>query len=259
MAGITHISWENAVDDGTCVANSQASTLPASNLKSPRFGRVWRSLSTTPTLEITFAQPTTIRALALAGCTLAAADTVRHQLITDLLVIAYDSGVIPCGVEEEYALHAKLLSQSYASIKYWVTYFSAPSRATDGYFDIARAWAGPCWTPEVGMSRPWGEGWSDGADIIRGKKSGGVFVGDGPKLRTLDFSLDWMGDADKALCKRMLRDIGRRKQLFVIPDEAGHIPTEAILGRIPDLAKITNSKDVVPPVYETSFSILQDP
>jgi hypothetical protein len=174
----------NAVDTATVItSDSESATLPASNLMSSRYGRIWRtSAATTAYFRATFAAATSVDVLALSGCTLSSTDTVRHRLYSsDGTTVLYDSGVIACGVLPGYALHVTVLSASY-SATYWRCDVVATSRASLGYFDIARAWAGPVWTPSIGISVPWDEGWEDDADVVRAKRSGGRFVGDGTPI-----------------------------------------------------------------------------
>jgi hypothetical protein len=250
----------NAVDTATTItAGSEAATLPASNLASSRFGRIWRTVgATTSYFIVTFAAATSVSVLALGGCTLSATDTVRHRLYSaDGTTVLYDSGVIACGVLSQYALHVHLLGASY-SASFWRCDIVATSRATQGYFDIARAWAGPMWTPTIGISLPWSESWEDGGEVIRAKRSGGTFVGDGPQYRTVEVVLKWMSEADRAQAEDMARAVGTRSQVLLIPLESGTIPRQAILGRFARMQPIVQTQLCFPACYEQSFNIIQD-
>lgn len=256
----TEFSWVNAVDTATVItADSQSAAQPASNLASPRYGRIWRtSGATTAYFIATFAAATSINVLALAGCTLSATDTVRHRLYdTDGTTVLYDSGAVACGVLPGYALHVTRLSQAY-SPKYWRCDVVATSRASYGYFDIARAWAAPVWTPTIGISLPWDESWEDDAEVIRAPRSGARFAGDGPQYRTLNCTLKWMLAADKLQAKEFSRIAGRRSQALLIPVTTGDIPREAVLGRIDRIQPATQEINSVPARYAQSFSISQD-
>lgn len=256
----TEFSWVNAVDTATTItADSQSATQPASNLASPRYGRIWRtSAATTAYFLITFSAATAVNVLALAGCTLSATDTVRHRLYdTDGVTVLYDSGVVACGVLPGYALHVTRLSQSY-SPKYWRCDIVATSRASQGYFDIARAWAAPVWSPTIGISVPWDESWRDEADVVRAPRSGARFAGDGPQYRTLNCTLKWMLAADKLQAKELARVAGIRSQVLLIPVTSGDLPREAILGRFDKLDPARQTINSVPARYEQDFSISQD-
>jgi hypothetical protein len=254
----TDFSWVNAIDGATFTAGSQAATLPASNLAQTRMGRVWRSLAATSWFQASFAAATAIDVLALGGAGLASTDQVRHRL--------YDAGgsllldvTEACGVLDGYALHVHLLA-SPLTVASWRCDITATSRAGLGYFDIKRAWAGPKFQPAIGISRPFDDGWQDDAANMRGKLSGGFFGGDGPQYRAVNLVLNYIADGtEKAQVKEMLRVAGRRGQVLAIPDEAGDIPREAILGHFDKLQLVgTSNDDVIPPVYSQSFSIIQD-
>jgi hypothetical protein len=253
-------SWVNAVDTATAItSDSESATLPASNLSSSRFGRIWRtSAATTAYFRATFAAATSLDVLALSGCSLSSTDTVRHRLYSsDGTTVLYDSGVIACGVLPGYALHVHVLSASY-SASFWRCDVVATSRASLGYFDIKRAWAGPVWTPSIGISVPWDESWQDDADVVRSKRSGARFVGDGPQYRTLNCTMGWLTAADKIQAKEMARVAGCRGQILLIPISAGDLPREAILGRIDRMQPVGQAFNSSPARYQQSFSISQD-
>jgi hypothetical protein len=171
--------------------------------------------------------------------------------------VLLDTGAIACGVLPGYALHVYKLAAALSPLS-WRCDIVATSRASLGYFDIGRSWAAPVLQTAVGISRPWDEMWTDDVDIVRGKRSGGLFVGDGPQYRILNVSLDWLSEAEKAQLKEMQRLIGKRYQALIIPDEDGDIPREAVLGRLGSLAPIRNTAPPVPPVYGQVFNIIQD-
>jgi hypothetical protein len=262
--------WVNAVDLATLTAGSEAAALPSSNLAGTRIGAVWRSLATTSWFLAKFSTGLQIDVLALVTgqyydssqrqwfASLAATDTVRHRLYaSDGVTVLLDTGAIACGVLDGYRLHAYLLASPVTAYS-WRCDIVAASRGGFGYFDIARAWAGPKWQPDIGIALPWDEAWMDGAVIMRGKLSGGLFPGDGPQYRTVNCTLDFMDDAEKAEAKEMSRICGLRNQVLVIPDEAGDVPREAILGHFDKLQPIAASQPIVPPVYQQSYSINQD-
>jgi len=188
--------------------------------------------------------------------TLASTDQIRHRL--------YDAGgtvlldvTVSAGVQDGYGLHVYKLAATQSAFS-WRCDITASSRASAGYFDIARAWAGPVWQPAIGIAYPWDEGWQDGANNVRGKLSNARFQGDGARFRTVNIVLDFMSDADKLQAKTMMRLTGTRGQILVIPDEAGDVAREAILGSIDKLQPVTCSQDTAPPVYSQSFSLTQD-
>ncbi len=255
--GITCFAWENAVDAGTIAATSESPNLPVSNLQNARTGRVWRPKTTTASFTATFAAATAIDVLALAGCKLDAADTIRHRLYDAANSLIYDSTVQASGVLTGYGLHIKKLSSQLTAMK-WVCDVDAPSRVSMGFFDIKRAFAAPVWQPAIGIVRPWDRTWRDDADKNRSKRSGAVLIGDGARYRTLNVQLGWMEESDVVQAEAMAYAAGVRGQVLCIPDLGGDMPRQAILGRIDQIQPIRQTKDVFPPVYEQGFSITQD-
>lgn len=190
--------------------------------------------------------------------TLASTDTVRHRLYaSDGTTVLLDTGAIACGILDGYRLHIYLLAAPITAYS-WRCDIVATSRGSFGFFDVARAWAAPKWQPAVGIALPWDESWNDGAANVRGKLSGGLFLGDGPQFRSANFTLDFMAVADKTQAKELSRIAGTRNQVLVIPDEDGTPAREAILGHFDRMQPLTASKPIVPPVYQQSYSLIQD-
>jgi hypothetical protein len=256
----TDFSWVNACDTATFVAGSEASTLPSANLATFRYGRVWRSLASTAYFTATFTAATAISILALAGCSLAATDTVRHRLYSGTNgtgAVLLDTGAMACGVLPTYALHIYKLAAPLSPLS-WRCDIVSTSRGAQGYFDIARAWAGPVLQPGVGIDHGWDEAWLDGANNVRGGLSGALFPGDGPQYRVLNATLGWLSDAEKAQFKEMQRIVGTRSQVLFVPDEDGDMPREAIIGHLGPLQQAREANARVPPVYSQAFTITQD-
>jgi hypothetical protein len=252
----TDFSWVNAVDDATFTAGSAADGLPVENLASSRYGRVWRSLATTSYFIATFEAVTAIDMLALGMATLGAADSIRHRLYdaagVSLLDVTVSAGVLP-----GHALHIYTLAAS-LNAKSWRCDITATSRASDGYFDIGRAWAAPKWRPTYGVSFGWDESWQDDANNVRGKISGALFAGDGAQYRTVNVTLNYMGESDKAQAKELSRLTGRRSQVLLVPNQSGDVPREAILGRVDKMQPAKNMTGGGTAKYSQSFSIVQD-
>jgi hypothetical protein len=256
----TDFSWVNAGDTATYMAGSEASTLPSANLATFRSGRVWRALTTSTYFTATFAAATSINVLALGGCTLTATDTVRHRLyagVNGTGALLLDTGAIACGVLAGYGMHVYKLAAALTPLS-WRCDIVATSRGVQGYFDVARAWAGPVLQPGVGIDHGWDEAWLDGANNVRGSLSGALFPGDGPQYRVLNANLGWLSDAEKAQFKEMQRIVGTRSQVLFIPDEDGDVPREAILGHLGPLQQAKEANARVPPVYSQAFTITQD-
>jgi hypothetical protein len=245
------LAWVNAVDTATFTAGSAADSLPVENLASARYGRVWRSLATTSYFVATFAAVTAIDILALGAATLGAADSIRHRLYdaagVSLLDVTVSAGVLP-----GHALHVYTLAAS-VNAKSWRCDITATSRATNGYFDIGRAWAAPKWRPTYGVSFGWDETWQDDANNVRGKISGALFTGDGAQYRTVNVTLNYMNETNKVQAKELSRLTGRRSQVLLVPNQNGDVPREAILGRVDKMQAAKNIPGASPPRYAKVF------
>ena len=94
---------------------------------------------------------------------IAASDTVRHLLgfgppsyeptpvTPDAPEVVYDSGEIEIGADPLYGYHALKLAST-VSATWWQCTITAPSRNSEGFLDVARAWAGPAFSTRRGFS-----------------------------------------------------------------------------------------------------------
>lgn len=256
MSGFSSV---NFVDDtgAIIVASDEVSTLPALNITSPVVQKVWRALTTTPTLDIDFGASASIDVLALFGLSMIAGDTVRHKLsnvsqgATDVL----DTGAINCGVIDGYFQHVRLLNAP-VTARYWTIVFSAASRSAEGYVDIGRAWAGLLWEPDINFSYGWSRGWIDTADVPRAKRSGVAFPSEGATYRKISVTYEQLGDTESDEAAEIDRVCGRHQQLIFIPDRAGDLFRRPILGRLSDTSPIKQPDSSE--VFTKTFDVEQD-
>jgi hypothetical protein len=85
-----------------------------------------------------------------------------------------------------------------------------------------------------------------------------LFVGDGPRYRSMNITLKWLSDADRIQAKELARAAGRRSQVLVIPNETGDIAREAMIGHFDKLQPVSQALNASPAVHSQNISIIQD-
>jgi len=250
--------YTDYVSDGTIAAGDESSGLPATNLGERIVQQLWRSgTSTTTYFTVDFGSAVPIQLLALFGCTLASADTVRHRLsaVASGNSELYDSGVVACGVDPLYGAHADTLTAE-VSPRYWRCDIVAASRSVEGYFDIGRAWAGELWEPSANFSLGWGEGFDDTAQIDRSRHSGVAFASEGASFRVIDVTYDVMSEADRTQALTIEKALGKRTQ-FVFMRDTGALET-AMLSRVASTSMLRQPNDASTARYSKTYSLQQE-
>lgn len=248
-------SWENRIDGATLSAGSETTNLTAQNLADHRIQKCWRSLDLTTSFTATFPEQT-VGILALAGCTLADTDDIRHRLYDEGNNLLYDT-TVDSDIVDGYGLHVHTLDAEYDVAK-WVCDITATSRSAEGFFDIGRAWAGPIWEPGISWSLGWSDGWNDTTPVRRGRFSGASFIGQGVQFRTINFTLDFLSAADRIQGMDLARLAGMRNQLLFVPDVNSDWARLGMIGRFTQVPRISQPLDVTPVAYTQIFEIQQD-
>lgn len=213
------ISFFNWVDARLALITADAeasSDLVAANLANRRGSRIWRTDelsagSTAAGFTIDFGTAREIAVLALLfprsndpdaydeTPAIAATDTIRHRL--DLTTAAagalLDTGITACGALPGYGLHVFRLNAP-VTARYWRCDLDAPSRAIEGYLDVARAWAGPILQPRVGITYGAIRAWASDSIIAKASRGTDEFIDSQESLRSWSFDLDWIDDATEA-------------------------------------------------------------
>jgi hypothetical protein len=101
--------------------------------------------------------------------------------------------------------------------RHWSVYFSDAANAA-GYIEVARFWAGPLWSPQVGAAP--GEAFAWEARSVTDYSLGGVaFTEIRAPARVLRFKLPMLSDAEAfGVLLDAQRRVGAHGQLWVIPD-----------------------------------------
>ena len=215
MLWLSYRNWVDAPTTTFAAAVEASESLAATNLAQRQIYKVWRTDgmsagNTDASVVIDFGQVRAVQALALAWPRnndpdlydevpdIASDDTVRHRLdaVTAGAGALYDSGVVATGALPGYAVHAIKLDAP-VSARYWQIDLDAPSRATPGYLDLARAWAGPIVTPRIGFSYGDGAIWESDSIVAKASRGASDFVETVDSLRSWNMQLDWVDDAER--------------------------------------------------------------
>lgn len=210
---LSHFNWIDAAS-ATITPDAEAGDLLASNLQERQGYKSWRTDglsmgSTDAGFVVDFGRAREVECLALVfprtndpalydePAAFDPTDTVRHRLsaVTAGAGELYDSGVIASGVLDGYGYHVVRLNAP-VQARYWRVDLDAISRGDLGYVDVARAWAGPVFQPEIGFS--FGDNYGWGADVTVSRSSRGVaeFVDNVEALRVWNMTLEGISPAE---------------------------------------------------------------
>ena len=228
-------SWVNYADDATFTADSQASTLPASNLSDPIFQKVWRtSGATTAQVIVDFGSSKQVGLVILGGTNISSTDTVRIGLSDtsgnrDLL----DTTATATGLVTGYNLYAYILG-SKVTARYLTIDIVATSRTAQGNFQVGRLWASDTFQPGVGIAFGFQDAWIDSSSISVGPRSGVEFIDETFQKRVINFELRFLTETESQdNVKEMQRVAGIRNQIAIVPNPGtSRLQQEALIGRM---------------------------
>ncbi len=250
--------YQNSIDNSGVgfTASSEATTLPATNVTDSRIEKSWRALATSGvTLGIDFLTAQTLRQFALIGTNIGAADTWQIKLSASAIgsTDVYDSGVLTASVAEDYEL-AYHIAAADKSARYMQITINATSRASLGYFDVGRIYAGAAFIPTRNPIYGLTDKWQDNSVITRAPKSGAAYVDIGSRFRRLDFGFDAIPASEKDTFQEIDRQIGMRKQILFTQDTSSGTDKQTIFGYIAEASPLR-----LPyfQTYEKSYSIEQ--
>lgn len=225
-------------------ATAQTQQSPAVNVATPLIGERWRSPVLDPVLTVDFGGDRAVgllllrfpRDVPLPG------GTLRHRLDpasgTAGDGAAHDSGPIPIGAVEGYGYHAVVLPVP-VSARWWTVEIDATGVA---HVDIGRAWAAPFWRPGIGPAWGLGESWADISSIVSNDRSGAEFVDLRARVRTLEWTLAAISDAERQAARELTRVAGVSRQVVAMIRPASDPARETVLGRLADQTPLAWSR-----------------
>jgi hypothetical protein len=227
------LAWLNRADAAVLSADSELSTLPASNVQNPHIARKWHTApgvkATRRVCDMREAVECAVRAL--LGTNLTAAATLQLRASdTDpaaLGALAYDSGVIAAGVKAGYGAAYKAFNA--VSARYWgldIADASLPDNV-----QIGRLFLGPCWHCSVPQSYDWSVTALDESRLSE-SWGGQTHADERPQRRVLQFALEWMDEAEMYTnAFAMARANGVVRDVLAIPDIGGaYLAEQAVFG-----------------------------
>lgn len=231
-------SWRNWVDavDAVITPDAEVGQLVAANLKKRQASSAWRTLITVDAddagFTIDFGKVREIGVLALLFprdndpevfdpvAAIGPADTIRHRLSAvsagagELL----DTGADPSGVDPAHGYHVVRLAEA-VEARWWRCDIAAPSRLTEGFLDVVRAWAGPVFAPAIGFSYGDNRGWAAPADITRARRSPSEYAEAAEATRTWSLSFEGISDDEKESMDDFERYVTAAQQFLMVRND----------------------------------------
>jgi hypothetical protein len=217
------LGWDNKADAAALTVGSEQATLPGANLQIAHISRKWQTAAGVKSSSLTFDMLASLQCalLAVLGTNFTAAATVRLRASdADPTAVAgdkLDTGVIASGVKAGYGAIYKAFAA--VTARYWrldLTDNTLPDNLA-----VGRVFLGPSWAPSANQLY----GWSPAAlDDSKGVESYGLqsFFDVRPKRRVLDFTLDWMGEAEMyGNAFRIAYENGLTRDMLAIPNING--------------------------------------
>jgi len=247
------IAWENFADAGSVSTDSALDTLPVSNLQQQHVSRKWRTDGAASAyVLVDLGASLDCGVLALLGANLTAAATIRIRgSVTDPTAtgsLAYDSGTVAAGAKAGYGGVYKAFTE--VASRYWRIDLADASL---DYLEAGRLFLGPAWEPSINMQLGWSVRVDDPSK--KTKSSGGQSYADvRPKARVLDFSLEFMGEAEmygNAFALAVAQ--GLTGDVLAIPDaEGAYLPEQAVFGQLEQLSALVEPRLAL---YSQKFTI----
>ncbi len=256
------ILYSNLADTATVTSDSTGSTAtnyPASNLINNRKHLVWRSNTTTGIITLIWSSPQIVNGLALASTNLGPTSTVRLRLYSDIAktTLLLDTGTVTPAVDTN-------TSSSSDSVHIWCNYMTNVRAAEvtvsqtshpQGYLQVSRLIIGQYWEPTYNTSFGVSTSLVDTSENTR-TYSGTLVTDTKFVYKKLSFSLAFMNNADRNALISMVKEVGRRKNVYVSifpsDSETGKEGWYSIYGRFTEDPTITHPMYTV---YATDLSL----
>lgn len=216
----------------TMAVGASAAGFALTNLLTDAKGSTWRSTNlTSPKIKVTWAAAQTLSGVALAFTNLISGSTFRVKLYDDPTAgtLLLDSGVVTVSYSYEAprgfasigsaafayggGANVSTFFTSTAGVRRMEIEFTSVSNP-DGYIEVSRVIAGAAWTPTDNADYGATTSFVDSTTGFR--TSAGNWVTDrGTISRVMDFSMQAMGDVDKAALNNVFRYSGKSQPLFI--------------------------------------------
>lgn len=233
--------WTRSLGVGV-TGSAEVAGMPASNLPDPQVGRRWRIAATAGSVTVDLGQARAMDVLVAVQPwdsddetrgyqMLASTDTVQHQLGTTAGGSdVYDSGVIACGIQQGYGLHAHFPPATQTA-RYWT--FNFTSSAPQAFTDWGKLFCGPLILPSLNPIFGYADEWRDASAVGVAPRSGVEYVDQMQRQRAVSLAFDYLTESEgRDTFKELARVAALRGQVFFARDKTStYLGREAILGR----------------------------
>ncbi|MBX9747854.1 MAG: hypothetical protein K2X34_13195, partial [Hyphomonadaceae bacterium] len=241
-------NWVDGSSTSFIARGQQAGDLVVSNLQSPQIGTTWRGLvfPSNPVVgfAIQFNREVPIECLALLfprnndpdpearfdPPMIGGGDVIRHRLGLGTALargeepsigddigdtgLVYDTGLVTPNVDPGYGYHVLRLPQR-VSARWWRVDISAPSRISEEFIDVSRAWAGPVFEPARNFNVRDSEGWAQSVDASQARRGLGEFISAGETRQNWTITFGNIQD-DRAAWQDFERLVGAAGRFLIV-------------------------------------------
>jgi len=243
--------YNNVADKATITASSTATGFAAANMQNNQKTSVHRSTGGTTVYTLTWSTPVVVNCIALPATNLVAGDQISVKLYTgataigapvaqllnqnaclDRLMILQNGSTT--STYQDFGLGGATKTSLWFPSVYTIQCMEITLQHT-GIIDCARIVCGQYWEPTRQVSRGIELGTEDQSDIIT-TRSGNTYVDRKTISDTLNFNLDYIGDADRRTLLQLMRTWGNNGLIYycLFPDNKNSEYTQAysIYGRL---------------------------
>jgi len=246
------ILYNNVADSATITASTTASGFAASNVQNAQKTSVHRSAGGSATYTLTWTTAQAINGIALPATNLKGSDTILVQLFTestDVTAVASVASTTAC-LGRGILLQSGATSTDYTQFSFggatktsvWFTSTYSVKKvqitltSIDGsQIDCARIICGQYWEPTRQVDKGIELGFTDQSEVIT-TRSGNTYVDRKPIVETMNFQLQYLGEADRQQFMKIMRSWGSTGLVYVcvFPDNTNPELTQAysIYGRL---------------------------
>jgi len=246
----TYLSYLNWVEDAGASFDTSVDVLgdrDFDNVATTLSDDFWRIGATSGAGTIDFGQDRSVQVVSIQfprfeytnvsedNPNFASSDTIQVELLDVGDSVLYDSTALASGVEVGYMIYTLKLNSPVTARKLRVT-FSAPSRTTQGFFDVGNIWAGPIIEPNVGFIYPASYGWMPQRDSST-TPAGRLYTSRFEPLRRWNVTFDALGNTEAMTLDEVVRYSALSRQLLF---RRGDLPS----GKDSMLCVISNARDI---------------
>jgi hypothetical protein len=244
------ILYNNVADQATITASTTASGFAASNMQNAQKTSVHRSTGNTVTYRLQWASNQTINGVALPATNLTGSDTIAINLYDSSAVLVASTGYTTACLNRSVLLQGGATTTDYTQFSFggatktsiWFTSTYANIRIMEitltstsvSQIDCSRIVCGQYWEPTRQVDKGIELGFTDQSEITT-TRSGNTYVDRKPIVETMNFQLQYLVEADRAIFMRIMRSWGNTGLIYVcvFPDNTNPELTQAysIYGR----------------------------